>query len=251
MLLHFWQVSVWMQILLLNFVSVLVPNWSFSQLTQILHLDPSVIALNTPKTWWTKFKLAPKYLLQKCCPFIRDAVDSELSENKKKLNSWMGLKDLDFGSGSTILFTEHSGRQPLCLNMVPSTKNQRCKIAVVKISTAKYTCRVWDWQEKKRLKTSWKFWKQHHWTSWRQNQICLFMQPAEKEAEGDLYHSLQLSKRRLLSPLKTQKKTNVVLVYSKHFLNTHWNLFLYIGGPTILVFLTEDEINNLFSKSKN
>lgn len=49
------------------------------------------------------------------------------------------------------------------------------------------------------------------------NQICLFMQPGEKEAEGGLYCSLQLSKSRLLAPCKTRKKTNIVLVYSKCF----------------------------------
>lgn len=125
-------------------------------------------------------------------------------QNKKKLNSQMGLKDFDFGSASSILLTEHWGRQPLCLSMVTSTKNQRCKTAVVKINTAKYTCRVWDLTEKKSSKLR-KFWKQHHWTSWRQNQICLFLQPAEKKDEGGLYCSLQLSKRRLLAPWKTQK----------------------------------------------
>lgn len=206
--LHFWQVSVWMQILLLTFVSVLVPNWPFSNshrfyiwihlwLFWIHHRDDR-LNLNLPQN--TYFRAAVHY------PLIRDAVDRELSENKKNLNWWMGLKDLDFGSGSSILLTEHSDRQPLCLDMVTSTKNQCCKTAVVKINIATYTCRVWHWREKKRLKRSWKFWKQHHWTSWRQNQIHLFKQPAEKEDEGGLYCSLQFSKKRLLAPWKTQRQ---------------------------------------------
>lgn len=191
--LYFWQLSVWMQILLLTFVSVLVPNWPFSHSHRFytwIHLWKFSICqrddrLNLSLPQNTYFRDAVHY------PFTRDAVDSELSEKKKKLSSWMGFKDLDFGSGSSILLTEHSGRQLLDLDMDTSTKSQCCKTAVLKINTAKYTCRVWYWQ-KKNLKTSWKFWKQHHWTSWRKNQICLFMQPTEKEDEKGLHCSWQL-----------------------------------------------------------
>lgn len=139
-----------MQILLLIFVSVLVRNWPFSHSHRFytwIHLwlfstcqRDDRLNLSLPQN--TYLRGAVHY------PLTRNAVDSELSENKKKLNSWVGLKDLDFGSDSGILLTEHSGRRPLCLNMDTSTKNQCCKTAVVKINTAKYTCRVWGWQKK-------------------------------------------------------------------------------------------------------
>lgn len=111
---------------------------------QILHLDTSLIILNMPKRWSLNLSLPQNTCLRGAVhyPLIRDAVDSELSENKKKLNSWMGLKDLDFGSGRGILLTEQSGRQPLCLTMVSSIKDQHCKTGVMKINTAKYTSRM-------------------------------------------------------------------------------------------------------------
>lgn len=102
-------------------------------------------------------------------------------QNKKKLNSQMGLKDFDFGSASSILLTEHWGRQPLCLSMVTSTKNQRCKTAVVKINTAKYTCRMWDWQKK----------KAQNWGNFGSNTT----EPAEDRIRYAFFCSLQ--KRRM------------------------------------------------------
>lgn len=111
---------------------------------QILHLDTSLIILNMPKRWSLNLSLPQNTCFRGAVhyPLIRDAVDSELSENKKKFNSWMGLKDLDFGSGRGILLTEQSGRQPLCLTMVTSIKDQHCKTGVMKINTAKYTSRM-------------------------------------------------------------------------------------------------------------